>query len=450
MTERHIADSSSRRLYSKPGLRITAQPFAFCPFVVENSLIEESSLDRHLLTTCVKVDGSNGERGHVRCVLYTNEHIPRRHVNKIFFQSEVCDEIEVALDENLEARIVIAIVITRSLQEITFKSDATSRAQSHIPSDVLMSDGSGGSVPKQPPSVDSQHNQIENCLHSVRLGMQAFFSGNDVVSTPIMLSQPVCDTDQVELVFFEPLTGWQSIVEIAEKNILSKRFSGAVSWQRKLNCKAKRLNVMTVLHIAVRNKQSFALMTLLKALEKHPDQRAIINHENFRKQTALHLAVRFDDPDSVHYLLTAGADRSVQDINGCNVAHHLCDSFNEDIYRDILFPPEGSPASATSLDLSTKNILGYHPLALAVKRKKLALVENFIEAKADINQLVEVNGMHALHLVVEAGDMDILDLLLKVGRNYVIYSFFNTNFQLVYFILKSRILVTLMRNHLSS
>jgi ankyrin repeat protein len=76
------------------------------------------------------------------------------------------------------------------------------------------------------------------------------------------------------------------------------------------------------LHIAARNKQNFALKTLLTAIIDHepPDrQNAILNARNKRGQTALHSAIRASDADAVHYLITAGAQRSILDYDGNSV-----------------------------------------------------------------------------------------------------------------------------------
>lgn len=117
----------------------------------------------------------------------------------------------------------------------------------------------------------------------------------------------------------------------------------------------------TALHLAVRNRQPFALNTLLATikgprllllgaefmrvdLEGTEEAGAIVNARNLRKQTPLHLAVRFSDAESLHYLVAAGAARAVVDADGNSPAHYLAETFSEDIYRDLLAPPGNTVA----------------------------------------------------------------------------------------------------------
>lgn len=77
------------------------------------------------------------------------------------------------------------------------------------------------------------------------------------------------------------------------------------------------------LHVAARNKQSFALRTLLTTLESVPEKASVINQRNHRGQTPLHSAVRSSDADSVHYLISAGAERTAVDADGNSVRLYL-------------------------------------------------------------------------------------------------------------------------------
>ncbi|KRY55952.1 Nuclear factor NF-kappa-B subunit [Trichinella britovi] len=171
----------------------------------------------------------------------------------------------------------------------------------------------------------------------------------------------------------------------------------------------------TLLHLAVRNRQPFALRVVLKVLNDSPDKANILNHKNFRKQTALHLAVRSGESDCVHYLMAAGANRSLVDGNGCTVAHYLSSTFNEDIYRDILFPPTNSEASKYELDLNALNSSGLSAIHIAVAKKKLCLVEALIEAGASVQQQTAESDISLIHEAVKLNDIDMMKLLLKAG-----------------------------------
>ncbi|VDK40058.1 unnamed protein product [Anisakis simplex] len=74
----------------------------------------------------------------------------------------------------------------------------------------------------------------------------------------------------------------------------------------------------SALHISARNKQNFALRTLLTALREScaaNDVAQVVNAQNLRGQTPLHCAVRAGDADCVHYLLNAGASYDIPDNN---------------------------------------------------------------------------------------------------------------------------------------
>lgn len=80
----------------------------------------------------------------------------------------------------------------------------------------------------------------------------------------------------------------------------------------------KKIVSFSALHIAARNKQNFALKTMLSVLcecSSEVERQRILNAPNVRGQTALHCAVRAGDPDCVHYLISAGAKRNVVDNN---------------------------------------------------------------------------------------------------------------------------------------
>lgn len=57
------------------------------------------------------------------------------------------------------------------------------------------------------------------------------------------------------------------------------------------------------------------MLSILCEYSSETERQRILNAPNARGQTALHCAVRADDPDCVHYLISAGAKRNVADNN---------------------------------------------------------------------------------------------------------------------------------------
>ncbi|VDD92013.1 unnamed protein product [Enterobius vermicularis] len=167
----------------------------------------------------------------------------------------------------------------------------------------------------------------------------------------------------------------------------------------------------SALHVAARNKQNFALKTLLTAVREANDPvglEKVINAQNVRGQTPLHCAVRAGDADCVHYLVT----------------HYLGEVYNEAIYKEILetsVTEESSGKNPNDDDaeeinfLASKNTEGYTPAHIAVRKLKLGLLEAFVEAGAPVD-VPDNNGETPLISAVQLDDTDIATLLIKVNQ----------------------------------
>ncbi|VDN17089.1 unnamed protein product [Gongylonema pulchrum] len=176
------------------------------------------------------------------------------------------------------------------------------------------------------------------------------------------------------------------------------------------------------LHLAARNKQNFALKTMLSALREcnsNADPQKVIDAVNARGQTPLHCAVRAGDPDCVHYLLSAGASRNAVDNNLDTVAHYLGDVYNDAIYKEILETgnneeTESSTSEHTGNHLAKKNSEGYTPAHVAVKKLKLSLLEALIEAGAPLD-VPDHDGETPLLTALNMDDTDAATLLAQHG-----------------------------------
>lgn len=166
--------------------------------------------------------------------------------------------------------------------------------------------------------------------------------------------------------------------------------------------------------------------------------------QNARGQTPLHMAVRYGDAASVHYLLTngkslshassiiinaTGAKRGIVDRDGNNAVHLLSETFVEDIYKDVLCPPpdcESNTSDLTAVNndgMSSERVkrrlsfsAGFTPVHMAVRRLKMSLLDAFIE-NCDGGVLLTPDGntkCTPLHLAIKANDCDMAELILKV------------------------------------
>ncbi|VDK81961.1 unnamed protein product [Litomosoides sigmodontis] len=183
------------------------------------------------------------------------------------------------------------------------------------------------------------------------------------------------------------------------------------------------------LHVAARNKQNFALKTMLSVLREcssETERQRILNARNARGQTALHCAVRAGDPDCVHYLISAGAKRNVVDNNMDTVAHYLGEAYNDAIYKEILETSSSEEADSES-DTNSENILakknssGYTPAHIAVKKLKLSLLEALIEAGAPVD-IPDNNGETPLLTALYMDDIDAASLLAQHDCNVNVMS----------------------------
>ncbi|KAK0406066.1 hypothetical protein QR680_018350 [Steinernema hermaphroditum] len=160
----------------------------------------------------------------------------------------------------------------------------------------------------------------------------------------------------------------------------------------------------SILHIAAKNQQSFALRTFLRLLQENGSH-ALVNDKNSRGETPLHIAIMSSDQDSTHYLIQAGASSNIQDNAGNTPVHYLCKTFDEDIYRELLESPE-------ALNWCLLNKEGYAAIHMAVKARKLALVDAMLEKGCLIN-MPDKQGYTPIMHAMMGDDNDMVDCLIQ-------------------------------------
>ncbi|VBB33057.1 unnamed protein product, partial [Acanthocheilonema viteae] len=248
------------------------------------------------------------------------------------------------------------------------------------------------------------------------------------------------DTQQLELpvqLHVSDMSNKQNTAEVVNKEaLIASLFEFAAEGEPLALVKPLMLLLGTsdndgcnALHVAARNKQNFALKTMLSVLcecNDETERQRILNAPNTRGQTALHCAVRAGDPDCVHYLISAGAKRNVVDNNMDTVAHYLGEVYNDAIYKEIL-ETSGSEEVENESDINGENILakknnsGYTPAHIAVKKLKLSLLEALIEAGAPID-IPDNDGDTPLLTALYMDDIDTVSLLAQHNCNVNVMS----------------------------
>ncbi|CAJ0579577.1 unnamed protein product, partial [Mesorhabditis spiculigera] len=169
----------------------------------------------------------------------------------------------------------------------------------------------------------------------------------------------------------------------------------------------------TVLHIAARNQQSFAMRTFLSSCESLSDEerKTLLNKRNSRGQTALQCAIRAGDADSVHYLIASGAPLDTPDNHQNTAFHYLGDTYSDAIFKEVI-----EAGSGMNEELEKKNQQGQTPLIVAVTRLKLSLVEMLLDTGLQVDG-ADATGRTALMHAITMNDPDIIAHLLQKGAD---------------------------------
>ena len=125
-------------------------------------------------------------------------------------------------------------------------------------------------------------------------------------------------------------------------------------------------------------------------------------------ETPLHLAARYARADHAKRLLDAKADANAQDNSGRTPLHASVAADAQGVFQILL------RHRATNLDAKTFD--GTTPLILAARLAIEGVVEELIQAEADINASDE-SGKSALHWAASVNNVDAVNTLLAHGAN---------------------------------
>ena len=166
------------------------------------------------------------------------------------------------------------------------------------------------------------------------------------------------------------------------------------------------------LHTAVSNKNWEAFNTILKASEKLKPLE-LLNASNYAKETALHIAVRVNEPAMVGCLVsTTGCDISIPDLAG-NTPLHLAAAMSHNLCLDaLLFKPVNGKKDTISQAINSYNFNGETPLHLAARSGNVKSIKQLLSYGAQEHACERKRGANSLHLSVMFGRHDTAEYLL--------------------------------------
>ncbi|MBN3271638.1 IKBB inhibitor, partial [Polyodon spathula] len=165
----------------------------------------------------------------------------------------------------------------------------------------------------------------------------------------------------------------------------------------------------TALHLALIHEHTVFLDYVLGFLSWSECGSQYLDIQNDLRQTALHIAVIVNQPDSVRKLLLAGASPDIQEREGNTALHIACRESRLACVMELTSHPLGRA------QLNIYSYTGFSALHVAVQKKDVEIVKLLLDAGADITGRDLSCGRSALHLAVEGQSAEVTELLLRRG-----------------------------------
>nr|XP_023689292.1 NF-kappa-B inhibitor beta [Paramormyrops kingsleyae] len=165
----------------------------------------------------------------------------------------------------------------------------------------------------------------------------------------------------------------------------------------------------TALHLALIHEHLTFVHYLVGVITLDQNWTPYLDIQNDLGQTALHLAVIVDQPDCVKALLWGGASAEIQERGGNTPLHLAVRESRMACVRELT-------CSGIRPDhLRIINYSGVSALHLAVQKGNEEIVQMLLEGGADVNQRDLSSGRSPLHWAVESQSPTLVRLLLRAG-----------------------------------
>lgn len=177
----------------------------------------------------------------------------------------------------------------------------------------------------------------------------------------------------------------------------------------------------SALHTAILHEQHEYLQYFLVLLSKMKHLK-ILDLKNADRETALHLAVKRNNPMITQLLITVGSDANFTDNKG-NTALHLANNYNLLDYSslikvtDLKIRNDGKImfySYSTFICILISYVLdGYTVLHAAILAGNLKNVKILVKADADVNLKDRLSNNTGLHLAIIEKQKEIVEFLLE-------------------------------------
>ncbi|CAD7092513.1 unnamed protein product [Hermetia illucens] len=171
-------------------------------------------------------------------------------------------------------------------------------------------------------------------------------------------------------------------------------------------------NECDVIQMAIRTDDSKNMIQLLKLIDKF-QLNEVLQYQNERKETCLHIVCLFDKPEYIRPLINLGANPNLPDNKG-NTPLHIAIEENMTMCANRIIDPQNYTQRSVRLIIDCANDDGLTPLHLAVMKSNQQMVERLLKVgKASTKLCVSKSGNNALHLAIERNCVPIVRYLLE-------------------------------------